>query len=131
MLTVFHSVLCGDTLTDTRTGQVSYIKVIESINTPRFPAAIQGAFIGMLCQADADGVPSTVRIDLVAPDKTALPLKQFELSLTATPQKVLIRLEQILFAQPGMHVALISTNIGKVWKPLASMPIIVQQTKAA
>jgi hypothetical protein len=130
MLTIFHSVLCGDTLTDTRTGQVSYIKVIDGVNTPQFPAAIQGAFVGMLCQGQ-DGVPSIVRIDLVGPDKTALHLKQFELSLTTTPQKVLIRLEQMLFAQAGMHMILVSVKADAGWKALASMPLIVQQTKAA
>lgn len=129
MLTVFHAVLCADALTDTRSSQVSYIKVIDSINTPQLPAVVRGAFIGMQCQA-TDNTPHTLRIDLAAPDKTALHLKQFDISFPPAPQKVLIRLEQLLFSQPGLHLILVSIQSKDAWKPVASMPIIVHQAEA-
>ncbi len=126
MLTIFHTVLCADTLTDTRTGQVSYIKVIDGINTPQLPAVVRGAFIGMQCQA-TENTPHSLRIDLAAPDKTALHLKQFDISLPVTPQKVLVRLDQLIFTQQGMHLILISSHMENTWKVMASMPIIVHQ----
>lgn len=128
MLTIFHSVFCADVLADSRTGQVSYFKIIDSLTAPSLPLNIKGPYVGALCQAPSDGNTS-VRLDLMAPDNTAINLKSFEASFTGGPQKILIQLENVLFAQEGMHQILISSPNGTQWQALATMPVHVQLAK--
>ncbi len=125
MLSLFHAVLCADVLTDSRSGQISYIRLIDTLNTPHVPVRLSRAYVGMLGQGLPDK-KEALRLDLVGPDSTAINLKTFEAVFSGSAQKILIQLEDILFSQGGGHQILCSTRVKDKWQPLAALPVFVQ-----
>jgi len=124
MISVFHSVLCSDAITDSRSGQISYVKVIDTVNAQQFPIALKGVVLGMLCRS-VTLEPSAVRIDLVAPDNTTMNIMMFKADITSAPHKILINIEQLPFTMEGLHTLLVSCKDTNVWKAVASTPINV------
>lgn len=124
MITVFHAVLCADVITDSRTGQVSYIKVIETVTAPSLPITVRGASLGLLCRSSTL-TPNMVRLDVIAPDNSSVNIMMFTAELTNAPYKILINIDQMLFATEGPHALLISCKEANVWKSVASIPINV------
>lgn len=125
VVTVFHSVLCSDITIDSRSGQISYFKIIDTVTAPSLPVSIKGAYVGALCQS-SETTPVMVRLALFAPDNNATLLKEFSATFTEAPQKLLVQLEQILLMQQGAHRILLLIKNEKDWHSVASMPILVQ-----
>ena len=124
MLSIHQAVLCSDIINDSRTGQLSYIKVIESVSAPTLPVVIKGACIGFLC-SPLTPEPHATRIDLVYPDKTTINVKAFTVELSKPFHKVVIKISNLVFSMEGVHTLLFSCKNLSNWKSVASLPINV------
>lgn len=127
ILSIFHAILCSDITTDSRTGQTSYFKVIDTITTPKLPLGINGPFLGALCQGHTTK-PVSLRLDLLAPDNSIININEFSVTFTNTPQKLIVQLGRILFAHSGPHQIILSFQESEAWQAAASMPVLVQMT---
>lgn len=107
MLKIHHALLCQDAIIDSQTGQISYIKVIDSLKATGLPVHIKGLKLASLWSGDIDQQIRLV-IRFTSPSQSSVPIGDFTIKFSKSNQKIIYNINKLPILEYGTHLLEVS-----------------------